>query len=161
MNDLGTQTAPILYQSISGDFDAQVTVEAAPQKAYQLAGIGIRSKNDPKKWIRIAIQSNGEPSRRVTIGSGSNLAGQFTQTNPTFNVSSIDFKISRRMGRLSFFHRQDKSAEWHRMVGPDENHLPDGNIDDEAELFLNVLAAHSSEGLDAKFLALSLATPPS
>jgi regulation of enolase protein 1 (concanavalin A-like superfamily) len=155
MNHQSDPTAPVLYHNISGDFDAAVTVVAEPNKPYQLAGIGIRSATDHRKFVRIGIQSNGGDLRLVAIGTGKQLDGHYT-AEPNYDASSIQLRIKRRAGKLAFSYRANESIQWKSMPTPDSSVKPDGGIDNEAELFLNVISTNSGEGLNAKFLDFSI-----
>jgi serine/threonine protein kinase len=101
MNEWGeTTTAPVVLYKYSGDFDAQVLLEFAPQSGV-FAGMGARRTNDDEWWVRA-----GRIQDALVVDVG--LGGSSSKVKSvSFKANQVYLKMAKRGDWFYFYYGSD------------------------------------------------------
>ncbi len=136
---------PMLILPVSGNFTAQARVDVSGQESYQIAGIGIKSKDDITTWARIHSGYNTDRG----VYSNSTNAGEYVGNSSGHLYSdSIVYLRVRRQGpivRTSYSHNGINWVELQDSIVL--NIDPSGDVD----LYLFAISAGTDLGTVAHF----------
>jgi regulation of enolase protein 1 (concanavalin A-like superfamily) len=135
-------SAPLVIYPYRGDFEAYVQIVAAPNQAFQFAGMGVRSVQPQNMWLRIGRQSNGPTEPLVTAGSNA-LSPQLGDAL-SYPKTTIYLKI-RRNGNLFTLSYSDNKTEWNNL---EKDYF--AQMSDQVEILLIALS-NASNSLVAEF----------
>lgn len=104
-NYTGRRTAPFVYIPITGIFTAQVKLEFDPHERFQVAGIGLRTHDEPANAILIHRWSDGYGGQGV--GAQRVLDGVTSLGDGTFSGKVIYLRIHRDDPQVTLSYSPD------------------------------------------------------
>lgn len=134
-------TTPFLLYQVDGDFEATVEVFANPSRNYQMAGMGVLSK-DQTVWFRAARFYYDDQY----IGSAVSEASISQALNgPAYNLEHFYLKIEKQNNQFSSAYSSDGNV-WTYI-----NKNYSLNIASTHDIYLYALSAQNSYSFEAKF----------
>lgn len=137
-----TNTAPLVAYPYTGDFEAQVKVVFTPEGSnWKIAGLGVRSVQNPLNWIRITKGLHQEIN--VASGGGRNL--NYT----SYSNDTVYLRI-KRQGPLFTLSYSSNGINW---IDLQKDYVFE--MSDDVEIFLTVYST-SNEGAIVQFSDFSV-----
>jgi regulation of enolase protein 1 (concanavalin A-like superfamily) len=147
-------SAAIVSLPRNGDFQTQVTLEVTPTSGVQLAGIGIRERENRNRWVRLVRQMNSEIDQMV---NASFVGEEVPDENCCFTNSYTESKIYLRIAREGRKVSCSYSSNGDDWVNLPSREFP---LSNEVEIFLLALSTNNDRILPAQFSDFGIGSLP-